>query len=260
MSDQVSNSIEQIPVELWRDIFDYFNPNDLWHTFRDLNTRINAIIDQTPLHLNLRRRGEFIRYTENIPRSMNPENVLSLVLDDGTESGEFFSVFPLDSFVQLRTLTLDYMKCFNDPNFTFWKQLSVMKHLHSLTIIYCCFLPLNNDVREQQFFIRSIFNHGFCPGLRSFFSHTDENRKNKLSIPSLLPPTKATELRYFSIDHLAFNDLITLLPGMRNIKSFCVDIRLKRRSRIDRKAIDSRYVIIAQMPSTETETQQEFIV
>ena len=226
MSDQVSTGIEQIPVELWHEIFEYFDLHGLWYSFRRLNRRINAIIDQTPLHLMLRRRRGFVRYKENILRSMNPANVLSLVLDDGTESLQFFSILPLGSFVQLRTLTLEYMRCFDDPNFTFWKQLSVMKHLYYLRIICCSYLPPKNYVREQQFFIRSIFNHGFCPGLRSFLIHIYENRKKKLSIPSLLPSTKAIELRHFAIDYLAFNDLITLLPGMGNIKSFCVDLRL----------------------------------
>ena len=45
MSEKFHSVIEIFAVELWREIFEYFNSNELWCSFRGLNRKIDAIID-----------------------------------------------------------------------------------------------------------------------------------------------------------------------------------------------------------------------
>ena len=128
MSGQVNNGIERIPVELWHEIFTYFDLHDLWYSFRCLNGKIDAIIDQTPLDLNLLKRGALARFLENSRLSINLANVRSLLMQDPVEITKFFSIYSLTSFIQLRTLTLLYISTLDDPTCQFWKQLASLKH------------------------------------------------------------------------------------------------------------------------------------
>ena len=134
MSDHVSTVIERIPVELWHEIFQYVDLDGLCNSFRRLNGRIDAILDQTPLDLNFRRRGAFAEYLRNIHRSIDVENVRSVRLQQTKEIRHFFSIHQLSSFVRLRSLHLSSMFSVNDPTFEFWNQLSTLKYLESLIV------------------------------------------------------------------------------------------------------------------------------
>jgi hypothetical protein len=69
------STIELFSVELWREIFDYFNSNELWYLFRGLNRKIDAIIDQTTLHLDFKKKDNYGYFVKNILPSMNVTNV-----------------------------------------------------------------------------------------------------------------------------------------------------------------------------------------
>ncbi len=60
MSNIHHTVIELLAVELWREIFDYFEVNELWYSFRGLNRRIDGIIDQTILNLNFQTEGSYL--------------------------------------------------------------------------------------------------------------------------------------------------------------------------------------------------------
>ena len=218
MPDQVSTGIEQISVELWHEIFEYFDLNDLWYSFRRLNGRINGIIDQTPLHLNFRSRGAYTNYAKKIRRSMNPANVRSLLLQQPEEIRHFFSIHPLKSLTQLRTLSVKYMACSDELTLQFWNQLSSLKHLQSLEVCHCWYSKSPSCIEKKESIIQSIFNHDYWPALKSLAIDTCEPRNYKYSIASLVPPTKTNNLQYLIIDRLAFNDLVTVLPALGNIK------------------------------------------
>lgn len=96
MSNRADTVIEDAPVELWREIFEYFDLFGLWLSFRGLNTRIDAIIDQTPLDLQLSRRGMYARFVKNVQPTM----------EASTEINHFFSLYRLQSLVQLCSLCL----------------------------------------------------------------------------------------------------------------------------------------------------------
>lgn len=223
MSDSIPNVIEQLSVELWRDIFEYFNPNELWYSFCGLNKTIDAIIDQTWLHLNFKKKGNYGYFVEKVLPTMNVGNVRSLKFQDANEIRHFFSIYSLNSLVQLRLLSLNFMYSFNDNSFTFWKQLSSLKYLRSLKIMFWGMNRPDNCVEEKQFIIRSIFNKDYCPLLESFSIDTCGTQHGPPTIPSLIPTTKTTNIKHLLLDILTFNDFIKLLPVLQNVKSFCID-------------------------------------
>ena len=60
------------------------------------------------------------------------------------------------------------MYSFNDNSFTFWNQLSSLKYLQSLKIIFWGnHVGPDNIIEEKEFIIRSIFNKDYCPLLKS---------------------------------------------------------------------------------------------
>jgi hypothetical protein len=228
MSDTVHTVIELFSVELWREVFDYLNTNDLWYSFRGLNRRIDAIIDQTTtiLHLNFKKRGSYRYFMIHILSSINVDNVQSLKFQDAKEIRHFFSKYSLNSLDQLRLLSLTSILSFNDNFFIFWRQLSSLKYLQFLKIMFWDNFGLNNCIEEKEFIIRSIFNRYFCPSLKSFVICTGGRQKWPPTIPSLITTTKTTNIKYLSIDSLTYNDLIKLLPALQNIKSFRIDYEL----------------------------------
>ena len=238
MSDQVSTGIERIPVELWHEIFEYFDLNGLWYSFRRLNRRIDVIIDQIRLDLNFRSRGAYTYYVENIRRSINPAHIRSLSFHEAEEVSHFFSSHPLKSLVQLRKLSLKNMSLVDDPIFEFWNKFPAVQYSKFVEVGHNWRFRSEKRNEVKECFIRSIFNDDFCPALKSLWIETGQPLTRESFFPSLLPSTNATELEHFSIDFLSFDDLMTLLPGMGNIKSFCITLCLS----------DTREVIKTPLP------------
>ncbi|CAF4164987.1 unnamed protein product, partial [Adineta steineri] len=152
------NVIELLSVELWREIFDYFDVNDLWYSFHGLNKHIDGIIDQVQLHLNFEKEGNFDYFMKNILSSINFFNVRSLKLNKQNEIKQFFSMYSLNAFDQLRLLSLDQMYSIHDKSFKFWNQLSSLKYLRSLKIKYGDSSEDDYAREEKEFIIHSIFN------------------------------------------------------------------------------------------------------
>jgi hypothetical protein len=190
----MSNIIELLSVELWREIFEYFNSNELWYSFRGLNRKIDAILDQTTLHLDFNKKGSYGYFMKNVLPTMNVVNIRSLKFHKANAIHHFFSIYSLNSLVQLRLLSLDFMYSFNDNSFTFWHQLLSLKYLRSLKIIFWGITAPNNCIEEKEFIIRSIFNKDYCPLLKSFNINTSGSHRWNVTIPSLIPTTKATSI------------------------------------------------------------------
>ncbi|CAF0958647.1 unnamed protein product [Rotaria sordida] len=221
--DKFHSTIELLSVELWREIFEYFNANDLWYSFRDLNRKIDVIIDRTVFYLNFTKQGTYDYFMKNILSSMKAINVRSLKFTNSNEIQHFFSNFSLDSLIYLRLLSLKSMYSFNDNLFIFWSQLSSLKYLQSLEIIFCGISQVNNCVQEKKYIIHSIFNKDYCPSLKSFIISTCGTQQDTSEITSIITTTKTTNIQHVSIDLLTFNDLIKLLPALQNVKSFYTD-------------------------------------
>ncbi|CAF1377166.1 unnamed protein product [Adineta steineri] len=135
-------------------------------------------------------------------------------------------MYSLNSFVQLRLLSLNDMYSFNDKSFTFWNQLSSLKYLRTLKIKYGDSSEDDYAREEKEFIIHSIFNQDFCPLLTYFITRDDAMYRVGEEIPSLLKTTKTSNIKYLTIDHLCLTDLIKLLPALQNIRSFCIEEEL----------------------------------
>ena len=125
----------------------------------------------------------------------------------------------LNSLIQLRFLSLT-LSSFNDNSFQFWNQLSSLKYLQSLQIMFRGYSGCGYRVEEKEYIIRSVFNKDFCPLLKSFIIEACSRRSWKSTIPSLITTTEATNIEYVSIDSLAFIDLIKLLPTLQMLNHF----------------------------------------
>src|SRR5437879_6237139 len=89
-------------------------------------------IEKEAKNLNFQKICIYGYFMKNILPTMNVVNVRSLKLHKANEIRHFFSIYSLNSLIQLRLLSLTFMYSFNDNSFTFWNQLSSLKYLRSL--------------------------------------------------------------------------------------------------------------------------------
>lgn len=223
MEESYYYTIEILSSELWREIFDYFNGIELWHSFRGLNQKIDSIIDQTLLHFNFKKTGNYTYFIKNILSTISINNIQSLKLSHINKTKHFFSICSLDSMINLRILSLNQMFSFNDNTFVFWNQFSSLTYLQFLKINILDKDGRGNSDEEIDFIIHSIFNKNFCPLLKSFSIGSNRNDRKMRKIPSLIQTTNTTHIQYFSIDRLIFNDFSKLFPALKNVKSFNVN-------------------------------------
>ncbi|CAF3999820.1 unnamed protein product [Adineta steineri] len=219
MSNLQYSVIEHFPVELWREVFDYFNLYELWFSFCGLNDRIDEILIQTTLHIKFEKDDIASFFMKNVLPRLNVTNIRSLKSRYSRPVSYFFSIYYIGSLVQLRLLSITFMYLYIDNSFTFWNSLASLKYLKSLELLVCDKSGYVNSIEEKEFIVCSIFNKGFCPLLKSFAVETD-GRTRDASIPSLITTTRTTNIEYISLDSLSFNDLIKLLPALQNVKSF----------------------------------------
>ncbi|CAF1145961.1 unnamed protein product [Rotaria sp. Silwood1] len=225
MPDILHSVIERLSVELWQEIFEYLNLNDLWYSFRGLNSRIDAIIDQTSIHVNFKNGDDYDYLKKNILSSINIASIQSLKLRRINEIKHFFSIYSLSSLTQLRLLSLTLRYSFNDK-FRFWDQLSSLKNLRLLEVKFWNIAGPNNCIQEKEYIIRSIFNKGCCPLLESLIIGTCGIVKIMAMIPLLMRTDSTTNIKRLFIDSLTFYDLMKLRPAIQNVQSFCPDYQL----------------------------------
>ena len=227
MSDVLLSVVELLCVELWQEIFEYFNFHDLWYSFRGLNSRIDAIMDQIILHIDFKNGDDCNYFEKRISLSVrNIANVRSLKLQRTNEIKSFFLLYSLSSFTQLHSLSLTLKYSFNDKLFRFWIQLSSLKNLHRLEIKFWGITGPNNCIQEKEYIIRSIFNEDCCPLLESLIISTCGRQKQIPAIPLLMRTSRSTNLKCLLIDSLTFNDLIKLLPALAHLRTCCIDYQL----------------------------------
>jgi hypothetical protein len=107
-------SLLELPPELLHWIFDYLDTRTILDSIRPICTELGAIVNTyNKLRLDISSSG--IHDLTSIADFIQPNNVISLILADNnaTESSRvtlFFSLFQLDQFNQLQSLTLTEMK------------------------------------------------------------------------------------------------------------------------------------------------------
>ena len=157
---------------------------------------------------------------------MNPANVRSLSMKGTHEVRELFSIYPMNSLVQLRALTLTYICSSDDPTFQFWNQLSALKHLRPLVVNFSSYRALDEPLEDQEFLIRSIFNHGFCPASELFKIHISTYVISRMITRQFMSVTETTNLRDVLINCLTLSDFIAVLPAMQHVRSLHIHHQL----------------------------------
>jgi hypothetical protein len=103
---------ELLPNEIFNECFQYLNAFDIFYSFDRLNYRFYSVIRNSPLYLNFQplKKFQFNDFCQTI--LSNPEikqNIISLQLSNIGTCGEiqlFLSLFPLNEFINLRSLSL----------------------------------------------------------------------------------------------------------------------------------------------------------
>ncbi|UJR35664.1 hypothetical protein I4U23_028414 [Adineta vaga] len=198
---------ENLPNEIYRDIFDYLCPWDIIHSFSELNYRLNQVIKDIPMKLKFdtSNKMKYIRTLKRIVPKLTPQ---IMALDLGRSStvdhcfpASFSSKIVIDLFTQLY-------------NFTEFSQLRCLSLIS----------PTNEQLESLFFMIPNLSS------LRSLrlFEDNDCNSQNqtvcKLTLANHRPYAinkKSADLKYLSIDtNPPFNILNLLQKYLLNKFSF----------------------------------------
>ncbi len=130
-------TVESFPTELWCEVFKYFDAIELYRTFNDINSRINLILSEnTPLYFKIATTGDydFSSYTI-LPLVKNRANVRSFKFYYEFQVEEFFTLWPIHIFSQLRCLSLVYLGALmSDCSIELIEQLSTLTNFEYLHI------------------------------------------------------------------------------------------------------------------------------
>jgi hypothetical protein len=107
---------ELLPNEIYIECFEYLDALDIFYSFDQLTDRLNALIRNISLHINFQhvRKAKFSQFCRQI--SSDPEilqHISSLHLSNKDTCGQikaFLSVFPLNKYPQLHSLTLTHVE------------------------------------------------------------------------------------------------------------------------------------------------------
>lgn len=127
--------LNELPVELFHFLFDYFVAHEIYFSFFNISSYIDSVINcysNHRLHLTWIRRLQFNWLCSHI----QPERVLSLVLSDGHGiaglSRLFLSRFRLEQFTQLRSITLISLEI--DSIHSILAVLHTLEHLQAFSL------------------------------------------------------------------------------------------------------------------------------
>ncbi|CAF1187086.1 unnamed protein product [Adineta steineri] len=112
----MTKKFEELPNEIFIECFEYLSAPDVFYSFDRLSDRFDTLIRTIPLWLNFEefKKSKFNQFCQII--LSNPElkhKIISLKLsNEGTRGqiGEFLSLFPLNEFIKLRSLSLIGLK------------------------------------------------------------------------------------------------------------------------------------------------------
>ncbi|CAF2052510.1 unnamed protein product [Rotaria magnacalcarata] len=127
---------EDLPNELFYEIFQFFDSYDIYETFSNLNSRFYSLIihSSLPIKLNFSNLSKTVfQHRCNSILTPNVHRIISLQFSNHLIIHNFFKLFTLDSsFRRLETLNLYNAKCEN--LFPILTSLALLPCLYSLTI------------------------------------------------------------------------------------------------------------------------------
>lgn len=104
------DTIEIFPIELFFELSKYFEAIEFYTIFKDLNSRINSILYQIPIYLNI-DGDDYDNYDPNVELGIlsfiNPLAIRSLHIYSNYQHVAIFEQFSLSFFRCLRSLRID---------------------------------------------------------------------------------------------------------------------------------------------------------
>lgn len=209
------STIESFPTELWCGIFKYFNAIELYRTFSNLNSQITSILSEsTLLYFEIATIRDYnFSSCVILPVVNNCTNVRSFKFYHEFQFEEYFTLWPINKFNQLRYFSLVYLDALmNDCS------IVLIEHLSALTNFKYLYIKVGRLAYRDQClerFLQLIFaeNDAFY-SLKHFVFQC-----NTPSDLVVLPvTTKQTKLEILTLPSLYRNDFVQLLPCIPNIK------------------------------------------
>ncbi|CAF0969699.1 unnamed protein product [Rotaria sp. Silwood1] len=189
------SKFETLANEIFLDIFDYLRPLDLIHAFSMLNDRLQNLIIQRRMHVDLSTNisfNEFNEYCSNI--FLNYSSCIYAIRLSNIETCGGIKLF-LTRFSHInRTFPNLYIMSFIEPNESEYKQIIKLKHLSSIQV-------KSYKMYEQKIQLGLLFD---IPHLKTcVLSYDDVLSTNKLRPNS--------HLNRLVLDSFYINDLHTLI-------------------------------------------------
>ncbi|CAF1358057.1 unnamed protein product, partial [Didymodactylos carnosus] len=151
-------TIEQLSIELWRDIFDYLMSCEIIAGFSGLNSRLNRLINSIPLFIDL-SSNIFLTTYKNVCQSSlcHTGSILSLNLAEKHKVGAidlFLSLTDIKQFINLQKLVI--VKADHDNLSAIVFKLRHLKHLCTLKIDDDLFRNIEKDVIKKILTVKSL--------------------------------------------------------------------------------------------------------
>ncbi|CAF1032862.1 unnamed protein product [Adineta steineri] len=210
------STIENFPTELWCEVFQFFDAIELYRIFDDLNSKITSILSEsTPLYFKIATTEsyDFSSYVI-LPAVNNRANVKSFKFYEEYQIEEFFTHWPINTFSQLRCLSLVYSGAMmSDCSLVLIEQLSTLPHFERL------YIQVGSITQRDQYLKRLlelifVENDGFH-SLKHFVFQSIKN-SHMLSLPAI---KKRTKLELLTLPSLNRDELVQLLIHIPHIKS-----------------------------------------
>jgi hypothetical protein len=216
MSDILPTTIEIFSVELYVELFQYFDAVHLLHTFSGLNSRIDSIVKQIPLHFDFWRKTVDEYIIQKVLSFVNPQSVQSLKFSvQRSVSAQILADHLLSSFACLRSLTLHIYSdapCLLD-------QIPLLANLTSLTIYFWCSCSENGPER----IVNSIFNENQINFSRlSLKTLTVYFNEPSMMFQSPFSPA-ITNIQHLKVHPINYSEFISILPSLLSIRSINVN-------------------------------------
>ncbi|CAF1406900.1 unnamed protein product, partial [Didymodactylos carnosus] len=209
--------IEHLPNELWFEYFEYLDGYDILMSFRNLNRRINDIINNTQLHINLSilSKSMFDRLLNRFIPYISKTQIILLKLSNKNNCEQislFNSIINIKKFINLQTLILHDIKFYELDEWLY--SLLELKSLKSLTIVVKtrkCFNQKDKNIGEKLNHI--LFNNYFTELKYLQLDGFEIDHENVLH-----DVMNECNLEYLILDKCQFNYLLLILNHLPKIK------------------------------------------
>jgi hypothetical protein len=227
------STIEIFPIELFRELFEFFTVMELFRTFFGLNAKLDSVILQTSSTLTITEEDDFEFFFEDILDTLDPSAIKNLKLDGslsynhGDALEYHFDAGTLSEYTTLRSLTILHINPWRLHEFWFielLKQASELEDLQKLEI-RTTFIQREPEFNDDDL-CRLIFNtmESFKT-LKTFIFDTVD------IIPcfNFTSPTEAKNIEKLEFGLVNYVDILRLLPSMPYVQSIKIHhLRLKQ--------------------------------